>query len=111
MADRLRLGHGGAHRLGALFKFPANALAVDGFRVPIPCKSLHADLRDIAAKTAITFQQGCFDTRPRRCQSCGKATGAGTNDQNIGLADHINIAGGFEYRFYHLWASFQLGAT
>jgi len=62
--------------LGTLFKFAANAFAVDRLRMPVPGEAFDTDLRYVAAKTSIAFKQDRFDTRPRRCQSRGKSAGA-----------------------------------
>jgi hypothetical protein len=69
MTVRLWFGRCGAHRLGALFKFNADAFRVDGFFVPIPGKSFNTDSRNIAAKTAEALQQGYRNTRARRAES------------------------------------------
>ena len=74
MADRLRFGHGGAHRLGALFEFAADAFAVDGCRVAIPGKAFDPDLGDIAAEAAVTLKQNRLDPSPRAGQRCCKPT-------------------------------------
>ena len=56
VADRLRLRHCRAHRLGSLFELDADSFAVDGTRVAVPGEAFHTDLSDIAAKAAVSLE-------------------------------------------------------
>ena len=111
VADRLRFGHRRAHRLGAVLEFAADPFAVDGCSVAVPGEALNADLGDIAAETAITFEHGRLDPRARRSQRCGEPAGAGADHQHIGLADHINYARWLKDTAAHRCAVCQLVAT
>ena len=101
VADRLRLGQGRAHCLGAVFKFAADALAVDRCGVAIPGKAFDPDLRDIAAKTAIAFDQRGLRPGAGRSERSGKATRARSHHQHIGFVDDIDLPGGFGYGLGH----------
>ena len=92
VADRLRLGQRGAHGLGALFEFDADALAVDRAFVPVPGEALDADLRDVAAEAAVAFQQHHACAGTRRSQRGSESRGAAADDQDVGFCDDDDAA-------------------
>ena len=90
LAERLRLGHGGAHGLGAFFKLDADAFAVDGFFVAIPGKAFDAHLGNVAAEATIPLQQGRLGAGTRCCQRCGQAARPTTHDQHFRLKNDVD---------------------
>ncbi len=91
MADRLRLRRRRAHGLGALLEFDADAFAVDGRLVPVPCEPLDAHLRDIAAEATIAFEQrrlhACACGRKRGC----KTARATADHEHVRLVDDVDF--------------------
>jgi hypothetical protein len=66
VADRLRLGRRGAHRLGSCLELDADALAVDRGLVAIPGEALDADLGDVAPEAAVPVEERRPGARPGR---------------------------------------------
>ena len=93
VAQRLALGHGRAHRLGALLEFAADAVRLDRRLVAVPGKPLDADDRDVAAETAEALDQADLDPGARGGQCCGKPARTGTDDQHLGAADDGYLSG------------------
>ena len=90
MAERLRLGHGGAHGFGAFFELDANAFAVDGFFVAVPGKTFDAHLGNVAAEAAVTLQQSRLGAGTRCCQRCGQAARPTAHDQHVRLENDVD---------------------
>jgi hypothetical protein len=57
VAQRLRLGGGGAISLGSLLEFNPNALDIDGLFLPVPRDAFHPDMGEVAAKTAVALDE------------------------------------------------------
>ena len=96
MAQRLRLGHGRTHGLGARLELDADAFAVHGVLMPIPGKAFDAHLGDIAAKAAVAVDERGAGAGASRAQRRGEAAGTAADHEHIGFQDHIDRAGGFK---------------
>ncbi len=92
MADRLRLRHRSAHRLGPLLELDADAFAVDGLFVPVPGEALDADLRDVAAEAAVALEERRLHTGPGRRQRSREAAGSAAHHEHLGLVDDVDLA-------------------
>ncbi len=95
VADRLGLGHGRAHRLGALLELDADPFAVDRLLVAIPGEALDADLRDISSEAAVALEQRGAHAGTGRRQGRRKAARSTADDENIRLVDDVDFARGF----------------
>ena len=95
VADRLRLRHGRAHRLGALLELDADAFAVDRLLVPVPGEALDADLRDVAAEAAVALEQRGLHAGARGRERRGEAARAAADDEHLRLVDDVDFARGF----------------
>ena len=95
VADRLRLGHCGAHGPGALLELDADALAVDRRLVPVPREALDADLRDVAAEAAVPLEQRRAHAGARAGERRREPTGPAADDEHVGLVDYVDLACGF----------------
>ena len=93
-AGRLGLGRRRAHRRGPILELPADALAVDRLLVPIPGEALDADLGDVAAEATVTLEEGRAGAGPCGAEGGSQATRTATHDQDIGLVDDVDGAGG-----------------
>ena len=93
VAQRLALGHGGAHRLGALLELAADAVGLDRRLVAVPGKPLDADDGDVAAEAAEALDQRHLDPGARRGQRRGQPARPGADDQHLGAADDGDLAG------------------
>ena len=88
MALGLRFGYRGARCLGTLFKFNTNPLTIDGLLVSIPGETFNTDGGDVAAKTAISFQQSDADTGASRSNRSRQSSRSTANDQDISGVDY-----------------------
>ena len=93
VADRLRLRHRRAHRLGPFLELNADAFAVDRLLVPVPGEALDADLGDVAAETAVALEQRGLDAGTSRGQRCREAAGgSAAHDEHLSLVDDVDLA-------------------
>ena len=92
VADRLRLRHRSTHRLRALLELDADALAVDRGLVPVPREAFDADLRDVAAKTAMALEQRRARAGASGCQCRRQPAWPAADDQHVGLVHDVDLA-------------------
>ena len=111
VADRLRLRHGGAHRLGALLELDADALAVHRLLVAIPGEALDADLGDVAPEAAIALEQRGARAGARGGERRGQATRSAPHDQHLGLVDDVDLARGLGDALHRCAARQSIGFT
>ena len=88
---RLGLGRCGAHRRRALLEFRADAFAVDGARMAIPGEALDADLGDVAAETAVAFEQDRARARTGGGEGRRQTPGTAADDEHVGFSDHRDV--------------------
>ena len=92
---RLALGHRGTHLEGSRLELATDAVGLDRLLVPVPRHALDADGGDVAAEATEAFDKGDVDAGPRGGKRRGESGRAGTDDQNIGLVDDIDLSSGF----------------
>ena len=95
VADRLRLRHRRAHRLGAFLEFDADAFAVDRGFVPVPGETFDADLGDVAAEAAVALDEDRIGAGTRGRKRGREPRRAAAHDQHLGFRDDVGRAGRF----------------
>ena len=87
--------HRRPHGLGAFLEFPSDAVGLNGRLMPVPGKTLHADSRDIAAKTSEALDKADADAGAGGGERGGQAARPRTHHQNIGRMDDLDLTGRF----------------
>jgi hypothetical protein len=88
MAQRLRLGRGGAKTLGPLLEFDADALDVDRLFVAVPGDALDADVGEVAAKAAVALDKHRRHARPSRADRRRESPWPAADDKDIGFGQN-----------------------
>jgi hypothetical protein len=95
VGQRLAFRHRRAHRLGPLLEFAADAVGLHRLLVPVPGETFDTDHGDVAAEAAEALDQRHLNPGPRGGQRRGETTGTRTDHEHVGMADHLDPAGGF----------------
>ena len=96
VADRLALGHGSPHGLGALLELAPDPAGLDRRLVAIPGEAFYPYGCDVAAETAETFDERDLDAGSC-CRKRGRqAARARADDQDLRFMHDIHVALRFE---------------
>src|SRR5829696_9244372 len=92
IGERLALRYRGAHRLGAFLELPPDASGLDCRLMAVPGEPLDPDSRDVAAEASEAFDEAHLRSRPRRRECCSKPARAGTDHQDLGATDDLDLS-------------------
>jgi hypothetical protein len=86
---------GGAHLLCSPLELNTNTFYINGLLVPIPGKTLNANMGNIASQTSVSLYQQRLHTLSRGPQSSCQSTWTTSNNQHIRLCDNRDFSGKF----------------